>query len=122
MAVGPVLLLAADPAPLRLAVLVGLAGLAVTAGAVERRAVDVVHGLVGAVLVAEAGRVADVVLPRLAEALQAVDRLSVDVVGAHLLVALAAVGGDPDQVARRDLAVAAVAAGRAEQRALLVLV
>jgi len=122
MTMRPVLLLEADPAPLRLAVLVVLAGLAVALEAVVGAAVDVVDRLVGAVLVAEAGGVADVVLPRLVEALEAVDGLPVDVVGADFLVALAAVGGDPDELPGRDLAEAAVAAGGPEQQALLVLV
>src|SRR5262245_61738977 len=95
--VGPVLLAIAGPAPLGHAVLVVLAGLAVALLAVGRRAVDVVDGLVGAVRVAEAGGVADVVLPRLVETLHAVDRLAVDVVGAGLLVAGAAVERDADE-------------------------
>src|SRR2546428_5598896 len=90
MAVRPVHFLAADPAPLGLAVLVVLAGLAMAPQAVDRRPVDVVDGLVAAVLVAEAGGVADVVLPGFVKAPQAVHRPAVDVIGADLLVALAA--------------------------------
>src|SRR5688572_4758101 len=122
MAVRPLLLAAADPAPLGQAVLVVLARLAVALEAVDGRPVDVVDGFVGAVLVAEAGRVADVVLARLVEALPAVDGLVMDVVGADFLVALAAVAGDADEPDGRDLAEAPFAAGRAQQGAVLALV
>jgi len=122
MAVRPVHLGIADPAPLGLAVPVAFAGLAMAEHAVVGRPVDVIDRLVGAVLVAEAGRVADVVLSRLMEALHAIDRLPVDVIGPHLLVALTAIGGDADQTGRRHLAGTAFTAVRAQEGASAVLV
>src|SRR5436189_5706872 len=122
VAVRPLHLGAADPAPFGHAVLVMLSRLPVTLEAVDGGAVDVVHGLVGAVLVAEPGGVADVVLARLVETFHAVDGLVMDVIGADFLVALAAVEGDADEAGRRDLAEAAIAARRAQQRPFLMFI
>src|SRR5579862_1541582 len=122
MTVRPVHLGVADPAPLGLAVPVPFAGLAMAEDAVVGRPMDVIDRLVGAVLVAEAGRVTDVVLSRFMEALHAIDGLPVDVVGPHLLVALTAVGGDADQTGGRHLPGTAFTAGRAQEGASAVLV
>ena len=66
----PLVFRAADPAPFRQPVLVSRSGFPVALHAVDRRAVDVVDALVGAVLVAVAGGVADVALSGFAQALQ----------------------------------------------------